>query len=545
VRRPGEEQAQGNHSPVWTWSRNNLKAPKWSLCGGTREGYFRFLDRHGVCGQSSGDWNVHRVASKRTKEIQKLYYMDAYHTFLDGGTYSQILIFSIVYVALFLFFALGFLAISDECNLGIEGKYLRAFYLSIQTFVTIGYGVPDPYYNGCWQGTILLTFQSLVAYFFNAVVIGSIFVRLTRPQKRASMVLFSHCAVIRQINGALYFMFQVCEMKSNDAIEAKVRCYCIRHDRNGDQTYQTHKMRLQHPDDELGGNLLLKLPTKVVHRIDNWSPLSPASLSEKRRRMTGAAPGVRSMSAPTDHQRASAAFHWPEVPLRQVDAEQGNRDTCICAVCGSGFCTVEQLRRHVEYNASQDEANEVPEKLSHKPFSDIMMNSWGWTLAELDGDGEEQGAEATSKLNRSPSMRQWAVASVERQRQEVEEFLSERYVEVVVLVEGIEPTTSSTLQARHSYLFPVDVVWDRDFADCTLFGKRGAPCAVDLTRFQELVPSKPIPVARPPARRRLVGDLGGSADSDEGEFTTTRTRTEDVPKSPWHESTAGEDTLLL
>ncbi len=32
-------------------------------------------------------------------------------------------------------------------------------------------------------------------------------------------------------------------------------------------------MRLQAPDDELGGMLLLTTPFLVVHRIDEWSPL--------------------------------------------------------------------------------------------------------------------------------------------------------------------------------------------------------------------------------------------------------------------------------
>ncbi|CAN0248728.1 unnamed protein product, partial [Scytosiphon promiscuus] len=39
--------------------------------------------------------------------------------------------------------------------------------------------------------------------------------------------------------------------------------------------FQSHSMRLQHPDDELGGNLLLVLPQTVVHRIDAWSPMMP------------------------------------------------------------------------------------------------------------------------------------------------------------------------------------------------------------------------------------------------------------------------------
>ena len=42
--------------------------------------------------------------------------------------------------------------------------------------------------------------------------------------------------------------------------------------------YQTHNVRLQHPDDELGALLLMSLPNIVVHRLDEWSPMMPPPL---------------------------------------------------------------------------------------------------------------------------------------------------------------------------------------------------------------------------------------------------------------------------
>lgn len=115
---------------------------------------FRFLDRDAPMGQSIGSWNVRRVASKGPgkREIQSLYMRDIYHTFIDGGsTTAQLLIYSATYVTCFLFFAGMYLLISDACELGMDGKFVRAYYLSLQTMVTIGYGAPDPYYNNCWE----------------------------------------------------------------------------------------------------------------------------------------------------------------------------------------------------------------------------------------------------------------------------------------------------------------------------------------------------------------------------------------------------------
>ena len=124
-------------------------------------------------------------------------------------------------------------------------------------------------------------------------------------------------------------MFQLSELRKHQLVEAHVRVYCVRHEREavnvareasvdglsqrssfsalptGDKSraagiqaqkderfqvetafFQTHNVRLQHPDDELGSLLLMALPNVVVHRIDEWSPLCapPVWYDEKGRR---------------------------------------------------------------------------------------------------------------------------------------------------------------------------------------------------------------------------------------------------------------------
>lgn len=391
----------------------------------------------------------------------------------------QLLIYFTVYVALFSVFAGIFLLISDTCNLGLDGKFVRAYYLSVETMVTIGYGVKDPNFNDCFEGTIVLTVQSLLQYFLNAVVIGSVFVRLTRPQARCNTILFSNKAVIQQVRGALYFSFQVCEAKHHDLLEAHVRCYCIRHDRRASRTCQVFPMRLQQPDDTMGGMLLLTLPSQIVHRIDNWSPLSPSWEELQRKRLhpptlQRATSQTSTATQPTlGAQPSFWAPTWPEVPRRQADAEQGERDACACPTCGESFQTLGQLQLHAEYQAAQDSQSGVPLELRHRRWTAEDFQSWGWTLPE---EPSQQGRSCTDAVA-GPS------------RQDLAEFLSERYVEVLVLIEGIEPTTSCTLQARHSYVVPDDVAWDMEFTDCCLMGSSDHPCAVDLSLFHELVPS--------------------------------------------------------
>mmetsp|Transcript_59924 Transcript_59924/g.126856 ORF Transcript_59924/g.126856 Transcript_59924/m.126856 type:complete len:669 (+) Transcript_59924:186-2192(+) len=475
LKREDVEVSRADHTPIWSWSRDGPTPSNWWRKRKKPTSAFRFIDRDSPLGQSMGTWNISRTASKHTKDIRKLYWQDTYHTFIDGSsTTAQLAVYAIVYTVMFLVFGVFYLLISEQCGLGIEGKFVRAYYLSLETMVTIGYGAPDQYYNDCWEGKLILTAQSLAGYFINALVIGSVFLRLTRPQCRANTILFSEKACIQEVDGALYLVFQVCEAQSHDLVQAHVRCYCIRHERKGDQAYQTIPLRLQQPDDDHGSTLLLNFPTKIIHRIDNWSPLSPAADSVRRTRK--ASRDAR-QATPKDVQSSAWAYHWPEVPQRQVDADQGNRDTCVCAVCGSSFQSFELLRRHTEYNASQDPLNGVPKALCHKAWMTEDMRHWGWSLVEQ-----------MSRPGAIPESQSHAVASTEPTKEDVQGFIAERFVEVVVFVEGIEPSTSASLQARHSYLFPNDLVWDRDFAPCALRGETGELCAVDLSRFNDLVP---------------------------------------------------------
>lgn len=86
---------------------------------------------------------------------------------------------------------------------------MKAFYLSLGTLRTTGYGVPDPYFDRCLEGVVLLTAQALVGLFLEAVIIGSFFVRLSNPEKRAKTILFSEEAVIQGRTGVSHFIFQV------------------------------------------------------------------------------------------------------------------------------------------------------------------------------------------------------------------------------------------------------------------------------------------------------------------------------------------------
>jgi len=475
----------------WQMWRYSFRKDKDTFCPHRR---FRILDRMGPFGQSRGRWAINKVMTYKTlrdaspttgehtnwrQELTELFLGDVYHTFLDAGLGLQLSLFAIGYITMFLVFACFYLVISDDCGLGLDGSYVKAYFLSMETMMTIGYGVPDPYMKGCISGAIVLTMQSLIQLLMAACLIGVIFQRLSRPQARACTIIFSKQAVIRQIDDAHYFMFRICDLRSQHTlIEPHVRCYCVRkHKRRG---YEMVPMRLSSPDDALGSSLMLSLPTTVVHRIDAWSPLAarPQIISRVNtptvlptgssgRFVPPAEPG-----ACKERHRGSGHFSrsaWPAPLQRQADCETGNRSSCVCPTCGEAFGTMSMLQAHCVYNAAADRASGLNEGVCHKELS--------------DGDKRKL-------CHEDPT------------RDDIECYLSSgHHLEVVVLVEGIEPTTSSSLQARHSYRITqmgsgTDIAWDMDFAQCCRVPRdHSRGLELDWSRFNLLEPEHVVDVA--------------------------------------------------
>jgi len=480
--------------------RLNVKvcARRVRFCGPQKE--FRILDRLAPFSQSRGRWSVQNVAFRKrgatgssAEGLRELFLGDMYHTFLDAPFHWQLLAFFGAYMGCFFLFALFWLWVAEPCGLKCAGNFLKAYMLSVETMATVGYGVSDPYMQGCWQGAVVLTVQCLLNILMGAWFIGVIFQGLSRPQSRASTILFSEKAVIRCINGAHYLMFRVCDLRIHHAlIEPHVRCYCVM--MQGSSGCKMVPMRIEQPDDELGGPLLLTIPTTIVHRIDAWSPLAPQHLNpqeqhiginpsrQSSRSFDSTPRSAMSEGAATEHSSGSESScssatlvdairgqehlrmaTWPGTLKRQADCETGCRDSCVCPTCGAAFQTAWMLQRHCLYSARSDAASGYPPEICHRELSS----------EELD-----------SLTHQDPG------------RWEIKEHFSHNYLEVVVIVEGIEPSTSSSLQARYSYVIggpgDGDVAWDMIFAECCRIPREaGRALSLDLARFHKLEPIKP------------------------------------------------------
>lgn len=262
----------------------------------------RLLDRSRGLHQSTGKLYVKKRIEQG--EWYTLYGYDWFHSLVDAPTSRIITILLVTYVTIVAFFGVIYYWIRRlyYCDMNFD-TYMGAFDLSLEVMATFGFSTTIDH---CVLSSVAVLAQSCVRLIVESITIGILYSRFARPSGRASTVLFSNQAVIRRIRGKLYFMFQLCELRKHQLVEAHVRLYMVKRENDGHatetksaklrslvggaqtkqkekqnttkpiETYiQTCSMRLNHPNDELGGMLLLMMPQVVVHELDSTSPLMP------------------------------------------------------------------------------------------------------------------------------------------------------------------------------------------------------------------------------------------------------------------------------
>ena len=435
---------------------------------------------------------------------------DPIHILLSMHTAALTLLVVALYVVLIAGFVPVYLSVTEKCDMQLNSP-LEAYYFSLITISTIGYGSHNNDFAGCWEAGAGITAQWILGAIANACCLALVFMRITRVSRRESTVVFSDKAVLRKIGGSYYFSFQVVDVSPYVLTEAHVRMYAVNNmpsvDGISPKWVQHSAMRIDQPDDERGATLFLELPTAVVHRLDAWSPLVPPHRA-------GAAP--RDGSAPHDPR---AQYRFPDVLQRATDAENGSRTLAMCEVCGETYESAEALMLHQMSSCVDDRVSghdvttidaATGEAFASAELAARAARAARGALEQARGDALEQAAHSACNhavceqsaldaasggldaARRSAAKLPSPLAearrnvralrdaagrlppSVERllQRGAVDtsaivEWLSTSGAEIVVVVEGIEPVTSATGAARHSYSWEHgDIAVHHSFVPC-------------------------------------------------------------------------------
>lgn len=161
---------------------------------------------------------------------------DFYHQLFIMSWQQLCLLLSAGYVVLNLIFA-GIYWLGGDCIANAEpGSFRDAFFFSVQTMATIGYGAmyPTTAYSNFW--VVVEVFIGLLAV---AMATGLMFARFSRPQAR---VLFSKVAVICPYNGVPTLMFRAANQRANLVLEAQVNVTVLL----PEVTVEGHQLRRLH-----------------------------------------------------------------------------------------------------------------------------------------------------------------------------------------------------------------------------------------------------------------------------------------------------------
>ncbi len=234
-------------------AQNPVDEPKdlgfGSVVGGANEK--RLLNRDGTFNQ-------------RRHGLPFLQSLSFYHYFL---TISWPKFFGMVtagYVGANTMFALGYLACGQDSLAGVEptrigGAFWRAFFFSVETIGTIGYGniIPNNF-----AAHVVMAIEALAGLLMFALGTGILFSRFSRP---TASVMFCRRAVITPYRGHKAFMFRVTNARSNQLVELEAKVLFSRIE-GIHRKYDELKL-------ERSRVTFFPLSWTVVHPIDDKSPM--------------------------------------------------------------------------------------------------------------------------------------------------------------------------------------------------------------------------------------------------------------------------------
>ena len=167
---------------------------------------------------------------------------------------------------IYLVINLGFatLYLLDPHSVAEMSSFFDAFFFSVETLATVGYGhmYPESLY-----GHLLTMLEIMVGLFGLAVITGLIFVRFSRPTARMH---FSKVAVIAPFDGAPTLMIRLANLRHQAMVEPEFRMTVARNTitAEGEEVRRFRSLKLEFDH-------LIAFPAVLTirHRIDEQSPL--------------------------------------------------------------------------------------------------------------------------------------------------------------------------------------------------------------------------------------------------------------------------------
>jgi len=203
-----------------------------------------------------GDFNVRR----RPRRV-----LFTYHYFLTIPWWRFHLLLIATYLSLNSLFALAYLACGPGALRGTDGTsgFFRAFFFSIHTSATIGYGDTVPW---GMLPNLLVTIESLSGLLCLALATSLLFARFSRP---SADIQYSENALIAPYHGVTCFQFRIVNRRDSELLELQAKVILSRFE----DSPAGRSRRFYLLDLERDHVAFFPLNWTVVHPINEHSPL--------------------------------------------------------------------------------------------------------------------------------------------------------------------------------------------------------------------------------------------------------------------------------
>lgn len=189
-----------------------------------------------------------------------------YHWLLSTSWTQFMTLVIFVYLSANLLFAVGYLLCGEGAITHAEpGSLIDAFFFSVQTMATIGYGRMTPV--GYGPNTIV-TFEAFFGIVYSALTTGLAFARFTRP---TAGVRFSKVAVVGMHDGVKTLKFRVANERKSHIVEAQMRLWLVSETMTaeGERYRQSVELALERSESPV-----FSLTWTLMHSIDEHSALA-------------------------------------------------------------------------------------------------------------------------------------------------------------------------------------------------------------------------------------------------------------------------------
>ncbi len=255
-----------------------------------------------------GSFNVERRGLRLATSLS------LYHALLTASWTRFMGLVVASYLLCNLAFAAAYVACGPGALVGAgEPGLLRAFFFSVETFSTIGYGNVGPV---GLAANLVVTVEALVGLLWLALATGLLFARFSRPTAK---ILFSRQAVVAAYRGGTAFEFRIANARSSQLIEVEAKVLFARFEdaggRGGPGGRTGRAVRRFYPLElERSSVVFFPLAWTIVHPITEASPLHGLTSDDLRAsdaEFLVLLSGVEEAFAQRVHARSS--YKWDEI----------------------------------------------------------------------------------------------------------------------------------------------------------------------------------------------------------------------------------------